>query len=173
MGKRIEAMKLRKATIDDLELIHYWDTKEHVINCDPDDFDWDWENELLHDPIWRDQLIAELDSRPIGFIQIIDPFPEETHYWGEDVDPNKRAIDIWIGEESDLNIGFGTQMMNLAIERCFAAENVTGILIDPLKSNVKAIRFYERLGFEFVEERNFFDSECAVYELKRSAWESH
>jgi RimJ/RimL family protein N-acetyltransferase len=73
-------------------------------------------------------------GRPIGFVQIIDPAREESHYWG-DCEPNLRAIDIWIGEADCLNKGYGTQMMRLAIERCFADPSVTAILIDPLASN--------------------------------------
>jgi aminoglycoside 6'-N-acetyltransferase len=111
-------------------------------------------------------LIAELDGNTIGFIQIIDPFLEETHYWGE-VPKNKRAIDIWIGEEKNLNKGYGTTMMKLAIQRCFQDKEVEGILIDPLKSNTKAHRFYERLGFKLIEERQFDSSDCLVYELRR------
>ncbi|WP_211323003.1 hypothetical protein [Arenibacter echinorum] len=34
-------------------------------------------------------------------------------------------------------------------------------------SNDKALRFYERLGFEFIEEREFEGTACLVYELKR------
>ena len=158
-------MKLRTASIQDLDLLQYWDTKQHVIDCDPDD-DWDWEKELNRSPEWREQLIAEIDREPIGFIQIIDPLLEESHYWGA-VEPNKRAIDIWIGEEHNLNKGYGTKMMKLAIDKCFKNELVNGILIDPLKSNTKAHRFYERLGFEFVEERDFDGTACIVYELKR------
>jgi len=158
-------IKLRPATIEDLELVEYWDTKQHVIDSDPDD-DWNWEVELNRNPPWREQLIAERNGEPIGFLQIIDPLLEETHYWG-DVEPNMRAIDIWIGEEENLNKGYGTTMMNLAIERCFAQPEVTRILIDPLKSNTRAHRFYERLGFVFLEERKFEDSVCYVYELKR------
>ncbi len=158
-------MKLRKVTIKDLYLVQYWDTKQHVIDCDPDD-DWDWEKELNRNPKWREQLIAELNGEPIGFIQIIDPLLEETKYWGK-VEPNKRAIDIWIGEERNLNKGYGTKMMKLAIKRCFGNESVDGILIDPLKSNIKAQRFYKRLGFEFIEEREFDGIFCVVYELKR------
>ena len=158
-------IKLRPATIDDLELVEYWDTKQHVIDSDPDD-EWNWKKELKRTPEWREQLIAELAGEPIGFIQIIDPYLEETHYWGK-VEPDKRAIDIWIGEERNLNKGYGTIMMKLAIERCFRNESVDGILIDPLKSNLKAHRFYERLGFEFVEEREFDGTLCLVYELKR------
>jgi aminoglycoside 6'-N-acetyltransferase len=144
-------LTLRPATLQDLEIVEYWETKQHVIDCDPDD-DWDWEIELARNPEWREQLVAELNGESIGFLQIIDPYLEESHYW-ENVSPNKRAIDIWIGEEDNLNKGYGTIMMNLAIERCFANPAVDGILIDPLKSNTKAHRFYERLGFEFIEER--------------------
>lgn len=158
-------IKLRPATIDDLELLKYWDTKQHVIDCDPDG-DWNWEIELQRNPEWREQLIAELDEESIGMVQIIDPQQEETHYWGS-VEKNKRAIDIWIGEEENLNKGYGTIIMKLAIERCFQNPNITEILIDPLKSNTKAHRFYERLGFEFLEQRTFEDTECYVYELKR------
>jgi aminoglycoside 6'-N-acetyltransferase len=158
-------IKLRPATINDLELVKYWDTKQHVIDCDPDD-EWNWEIELGRAPEWREQLIAELKEVPIGFIQIIDPYMEETHYWGK-VEQNKRAIDIWIGEETNLNQGYGTIMMELTIQRCFENPKIDGILIDPLKTNNKAHRFYERLGFEFIEEREFDKTACYIFELKR------
>lgn len=160
------SITLRKATPGDLHLLQYWDTQPHVIASDPDD-DWDWETELEREPEWREQLIAELDRKPIGFAQIIDPHREETHYWG-DVGENKRAIDIWIGEEHLLGKGYGTSIMQQVIERCFNSPEVGSILIDPLKSNTRAHRFYERLGFIFVEERQFDDHTCYVYILKRS-----
>ena len=159
-------IKLRPATIHDLELLEYWDSKQHVIDCDPDD-DWNWKEELNHHPEWREQLVAELKGEPIGFLQIIDPYLEISHYWGE-VSKNKRAIDIWIGEEKNLNNGYGTIMMKLVIEKCFQNPKVDGILIDPIKTNTKAHRFYERLGFKFVEEREFNGTVCFVYELKRN-----
>lgn len=158
-------LTLRPATPKDLDTLLYWDTQPHVLDSDPND-DWHWETELHRNPPWREQLIAELNGQPIGIVQIIDPLEEETHYWGE-VSPNLRAIDIWIGEVHNLNKGYGTTMMQLAIARCFSNPNVTAILIDPLKTNTKAHRFYERLGFKFVEERTFNEDACFVYELKR------
>lgn len=160
---------LRHATIHDLETLSFWDSMQHVIDSDPND-DWNWQFELCRQPEWREQLLAELNGREIGIIQIIDPFHEESQYWGE-VEPNKRAIDIWIGFEEDLGKGYGTEMMHLAIGRCFHDPKVTSILIDPLVSNKRAIKFYRRLGFKFLERRNFGTSECQVYELKRSHWE--
>jgi aminoglycoside 6'-N-acetyltransferase len=159
-------MNLRPATLDDLELLRYWDEQPHVVASDPND-DWAWEIELGKNPDWREQLIAEIDGCPIGFIQIIDPAREESHYWG-DIPANLRAIDIWIGEETNLGRGYGTIMMKLALARCFANPEVSAVLIDPLANNTRAHRFYERLGFQFVEYRCFGEDECMVYRLNRS-----
>jgi aminoglycoside 6'-N-acetyltransferase len=159
---------LRPANINDLKVLEFWDTQAHVISADPDD-EWNWAEELLYEPSWREQLMAEIDGKPIGFIQIIDPAEEESHYWGE-IEPNLRAIDIWIGEAENLGRGYGTQMMKLAIERCFVPANVEAILIDPLESNHKAQRFYERLGFKFVENRTFGLDNCRVYRLNRAEY---
>lgn len=158
-------INLRLADISDLETLKFWDTQKHVIDSDPND-DWNWEEELNKYPDWRKQYVAEIEKKPIGFIQIIDPYHEETHYWGT-VPKNLRAIDIWIGEEKDLGRGFGEQMMKLAIEDCFKESNVTAILIDPLSSNTRAIKFYEKLGFRFLENRKFGEDDCHVMILNR------
>lgn len=159
---------LRHATPADLALLRHWDEQEHVIDSDPND-DWNWETELQKTPDWREFLIAEADERSIGFVQIIDPELEETHYWGN-VPSGLRALDIWIGEKDDLGKGYGTVMMRLAIERCFKSPEVTAILIDPLISNTDAHRFYERMGFVFLREERFGEDECKVYELSRTKW---
>ncbi|MFC6634198.1 GNAT family N-acetyltransferase [Microbulbifer taiwanensis] len=162
-------MQLRAASPADLNLLRHWDEQRHVIAADPND-DWGWEEELHRTPEWRELLIAELDGRPIGFMQIIDPALEDSHYWG-DVADNLRAVDIWIGEAADLGRGYGTTMMQLALERCFAHAEVTAVLIDPLATNTRAHRFYERLGFRFVERRQFGDDDCFVYRLERAGWQ--
>jgi len=161
-------MRLRPAGPADLALLQRWDEAPHVVASDPND-DWGWETELARSPDWREQLIAELDGRPIGFVQIIDPAREESHYWGA-CEANLRAVDIWLGEEADLGRGYGTIIMRLALQRCFADPAVTAVIIDPLASNTRARRFYERLGFRFVERRWFGADDCAVYRLERRDW---
>jgi aminoglycoside 6'-N-acetyltransferase len=158
-------VKIRPATPNDLGLLRRWDEQPHVVASNPND-DWRWEAELARSPDWRELLIAELDGRPIGFIQIIDPAREETHYWSC-TKPGRRAIDIWIGDERDLGRGYGTEMMKLAIERCFADPTVTAVLVDPRDDNARAHRFYERLGFEYVAQRDFQGDRCVVYRLPR------
>ncbi|HEX6317249.1 MAG TPA: GNAT family N-acetyltransferase [Burkholderiales bacterium] len=159
---------MRPATPADLELLRGWDEQPHVVASDPND-DWGWETELARSPDWREQLIAEAHGRPVGFVQIIDPAREDSRYWG-DVPAGLRAVDLWIGSEADLGKGFGTQMMRLALARCFADPQVSAVLIDPLASNTRAHRFYERLGFRFVERRRFGRDDCFVYRLERLAY---
>jgi aminoglycoside 6'-N-acetyltransferase len=171
-------VRLRPATLADAPTLEAWDREPHVIACSSDRPDL----EVAFDGIvWREELadqsevsfyrIAEVDGRPIGVLQVIDPHREPTHYWG-DIEPNLRAIDIWIGPKDALGHGHGTRMMTLAINDCFADPAVTAIVIDPLASNTDAHRFYQRLGFEPVGRRMFGEDDCLVHRLERATWEA-
>jgi aminoglycoside 6'-N-acetyltransferase len=163
-------MHLRPAQLSDAGLLQHWHGKPHVLTAIGDFAEVDWVSELGHSPPWRELLIAEVDGRAIGVIQIIDAAREETHYWG-DVEGEVRAIDMWIGEEDCVGRGYGTQMMRLALDRCFAEAAVTAVLIDPLASNTRARRFYERCGYQPVGPRVFGADACFVYRMDRQAWQ--
>ena len=167
---------LRHAAAADMRWLELWDDDPVVIACATDDphataaFDGiDWTHELaLQSDVYR-YFIAELDGRPIGAMNICDPHLEPTHYWG-DVEPNLRAMDIWIGNEADRGHGYGGEMMRLALERCFADARVAAIVIDPLASNERAHKFYRRLGFRAVGPRVFGEDHCLVHALTRGDW---
>ena len=159
-------IRLRPATVDDIPILKKWDEDVNLWASGGGENPFDWETEIPRRIEWREMLVAEHDGRPIGFIQIIDAADEVTHYWG-DVNIGVMAIDIWIGNSADRNCGFGTRMMELAADRCFARESTTAIFIDPLESNERACRFYERLGFRYVETRIFGSDTCRVYRLDR------
>lgn len=162
-------IRLRPATTGDLPVLLRWDEQPHVVTASGEDGAFDWQAELPRVVDWRELLIAELEGRPVGFVQIIDPAREETHYWGA-CEPDLRAIDIWLGEEADLGKGYGTEIMRLTIARCFADPRVKAIIIDPLVSNTRAHRFYERFGFQIVDRRIFADvDDCYVMRLERPA----
>jgi len=169
MNRKIQIKRLsyKLADLSDLDTLRYWDTLPHVIAASDDD--WGWEITLLERPIWREQWMVLLDEDPLGFIQIIDPAEEKTHYWGA-IGPNYRAIDIWIGPPEFLGQGYGTQMMRWALDRCFADPNVHTVLIDPLATNVKAQRFYKKIGFLFFENRIFDGDDCCVFQLTRNQY---
>jgi aminoglycoside 6'-N-acetyltransferase len=167
---------LRPATLADVRLFERWDRQPHVISATTDDpaaerafEDARWSDELAAQDEHNRYLIADLDGRSIGAMQVIDPQQESTHYWGA-IRANLRAIDIWIGEPDCLGKGYGEIMMRLAFQLCFADPAVVAIVIDPLASNVRAHKFYRRLGFKPTGLRKFGDDECLVHELTREGW---
>jgi len=167
---------LRRATPNDAVWLDLWDTDADVIACSTDDpnatvafNDVDWTEELAAQDAFSQYYIAEVDGRPIGAMQICDPRLESSHYWGE-IAPNLRAVDIWIGAAADRSRGHGSEMMRIALDRCFADPRVTAVVIDPLASNVRAHRFYARLGFKPVGRRQFGADDCLVHELTRRDW---
>jgi aminoglycoside 6'-N-acetyltransferase len=183
----MSSITLRLATEADIPVREKWDRDPTVIAAttdDPDaavafedDHDWLAELDLFEPDVWE-YWIAELilpdgSRRPIGAMQMIDPHREPTHYWG-DVGPGLRALDIWIGEPDARGQGHGETMMKLAFERCFSNPAVTAIVIDPLASNTRAHRFYQRIGFKPVGRQTFNDGEddCLVHRLERKDWEA-
>jgi len=174
-------VRLRPATLADAPHLQAWDREPHVIACSSDRpgleiaFDGiDWPVELAESSSDSFYQIAEVDEghgwRPIGVMQIIDPHTEPTHYWGE-IEPDLRAMDIWIGPPDALNKGYGARMMTQAIDAAFAEPHVKAIVIDPLNSNTRAHRFYHRLGFKDVGRRLFNDEDdCLVMRLDRADW---
>jgi aminoglycoside 6'-N-acetyltransferase len=167
---------VRRATLNDVPVLEHWDADPDVIAATTDDQaterafgGLDWREELSHDSDLSYHLIAEVDGRPVGAMQVCDPHREPTHYWGT-IEANLRAIDIWIGAAADRNKGYGREMMRLAHEHCFADPTVTAIVIDPLASNARAIAFYHRLGYVTVERRMFGDDDCLVLTLTRAVW---
>lgn len=168
---------LRPARAADVPLFDKWDEQPHVIAATSDDpdadqafEDADWLEDITSDDPASTFYVAEVDGRPIGAMQVIDPALERTHYWGEDCPPNLRAMDIWIGESDCLGKGYGTEMMRIAIDDAFADSVVEAILIDPLNSNTDAHRFYQRMGFRPLGRRMFDDDDCLVHRLDRADW---
>jgi len=160
-------IRLRRAEAADIPTLQAWDRMPHVIAATGSHAESsDWAQEITLDASSWEVLIAEHAGRPIGVLRVIDPEQDETHYWG-DCGPNLRAVDIWIGRTSDHGHGYGAEMMRLALARCFANPAVTAVLIDPLTRNVRARKFYERLGFVEVGRRYFDDDDCVVYRFDR------
>src|SRR5262249_27363067 len=112
----MNGLTLRRATLADAPTLERWDREPHVIAAPTDDpnvekafGDHDWRAELPKQSDVDEYLIAELDGRPIGAMQNIDPHRERSHYWGE-IEPDLRALDIWIGDAADHGKGYGEAM---------------------------------------------------------------
>jgi aminoglycoside 6'-N-acetyltransferase len=169
------SIRLRPATPADIPLLEAWDREPHVMAATGDDArDDDENNDYWHDEFARTApdyryYLGEVAGRPVGAMLIIDPHTEATGYWGA-IEPGLRALDVWIGPPGDLGRGFGEMMMRRAFQICFAEPAVTAIVIDPLAVNVRAQRFYQRLGFRPEGRRVFGTDDCLVHRLTRTDW---
>jgi aminoglycoside 6'-N-acetyltransferase len=176
-------LRLRQATLADQQTLERWDYDPDVISATTDGEaekafgDHDWGRELpLQSEVDR-YFIAELATssdapagRPIGAMQIIDAHAEPSNYWG-DVAPNQLAVDIWIGDAADRGHGYGVLMMKMAEMLCFSNPAVVAILIDPLNSNTRAHRFYQRLGYRPTHRQTFNgEDDCLVHIPTRTDW---
>lgn len=174
-------VRLRPATFSDQALLERWDEDEDVMSSSGNDHrdtegvyaNGYWTHELAIQSDVYEYFIAEIEGeaqwRPIGALQIIDPHREPTHYWGE-IEPGLRAVDIWLGEPGDRGRGYGELVMAAATERCFAEPAVTAIIIDPLNSNTRAHKFYQRVGFKPTHRQTFGYDDCLVHKLTRQDW---
>ena len=102
----------------------------------------------------------------MGVAVVLDAAADPAGYWGE-VSLGTCAIDIWIADAAQLRKGYGTVMMENAIDRCFHVHSAHTILIDPLAENEGAISFYPHLGFDVIGPRTFGADECLFLELRR------
>ena len=57
-----------------------------------------------------------------------------------------------------------------ALRRCVTVHRATAVLLDPLSTNSRACRFYERLGFQLLGVRRLGDDDCCVYRLGRDEY---
>lgn len=169
---------LRPVVAADIRWFELWDQDPQVIAATTDRpgatvafADTEWADEFAQQDEYSRYYVGELDGRPIGGMQIIDPHSEKTHYW-ETIEPNLRALDIWIGDPADRGKGYGETLMRLALMLCFADRGVTAIVIDPLNTNTRAHAFYRRLGFVATHRQVFCGTDdCLVHRLTRKRWE--
>jgi len=94
-----------------------------------------------------------LDGRPVGYIQywyvtdaLCEPWLTEAP-WLRDVPAHGVGVDLSIGDAADLSQGIGSAALKAFVERLIA-EGQRSIIIDPDAANARAIRAYEKAGFQ-------------------------
>ena len=135
----------------DLPLLMRWMSYPHVA-------EW-WDCEPTPEDIREDFLPEPPDpgdfryivchhGRPIGYIQSYVAIDTGSGWWKGFTDPSVRGIDQFIGEPELVNRGLGTAMIRAFCEQLFSDPTVTAIQLDPDPVNARAIRCYEKAGFQ-------------------------
>ncbi len=84
-----------------------------------------------------DFVIAGSDDLPIGLISL----------WDRSIPHQAAELSIWVGE-GHRNGGNGTEALRLALRHAFGAMGLHKIYLRVLEYNARAIRTYEKCGFE-------------------------
>ena len=135
-------------TAADLPLVLHWLKQPHVVQWWGDTHEQfklvsgDLEVEAM------DQFIVALDNRSFAYIQCYDPQVWPDNGLGEHP-TGTRGIDQFIGEPDMVDRGHGTAFIRAFVDDKIwsgAARMVT----DPDPANARAIRAYEKAGFEKV-----------------------
>jgi len=128
----------------DMPLVQRWLIEPHVAEWwhDPETLQY-VSGDLDHPDLA--QFIVTQESRPFAYLQCY-----QIGEWHDSFGPQPagtRGLDQFIGEADMLGRGHGSAFVRAFIDRLFAA-GVPRIVIDPRPDNPRAIRAYEKAGFE-------------------------
>ena len=93
-------------------------------------------------------FIAFLDGEVFAYIQYYYVAEGPGNWWPDAPGKNVIGIDQFIADESQTNKGYGTQMIRQFISMLREQMTITEIRVDPRPSNARAIRCYEKVGFQ-------------------------
>jgi len=133
-------------TADDLPAIRDWLAKPHVSTWwgDPDEQFALISRDLAHSGI--DQFIVAAEERSFAYLQCYDPaaWPEG----GLGTQPyGTRGIDQFIGDPTMMEQGHGSAFIRVFVDDLLKL-GAPRIVTDPDPSNIRAIRAYEKAGFQ-------------------------
>lgn len=111
--------------------------------------------------------IVELESTPIGFMQQYKLNEEKHQEFGYSTNLTVYGIDQFIGFPNLFNKGIGTKMIRIFIEYISQDKDVDIIIVDPVVSNIRAIRCYEKCGFKKVKKINDGTSWLMEYRISQ------
>ena len=91
------------------------------------------------------QFIVSAEGRPFGYLQCYNLSPWNTGFGPQP--PGTRGLDQFIGEPDMIDRGHGSAFIRAFAERLLA-NDTPRIVIDPAPDNARAIRAYEKAGFQ-------------------------
>lgn len=98
------------------------------------------------------RCVIEYGGTPIGYLQFYEVDEEERKIYGYDDSTDLiYGMDQFIGEPAYWNKGIGTQLVRSVVAYLIRKNGANRIVMDPQIQNERAIRCYEKCGFEKVK----------------------
>jgi aminoglycoside 6'-N-acetyltransferase len=137
--------QFRPMTTADLPMVRRWLATPHVTEWwgDPDEQFTLVSEDLTHQAM--DQYIIAIGGRPFGYLQCYR-LTDRNICFGPQPD-GTRGVDQMIGEPDMIERGHGSGFIRLFIENLLAA-GTPRVVTDPDPANARAIRAYQKAGFQ-------------------------
>ena len=138
--------RFRSMSAQDLPLVRRWLDAPHVAQWwhDPD-VQFGLVSADLADPA-MDQFIVSTRDRPFAYLQCYDPTAWPEGGLGEHPS-GTRGIDQFIGEPDMIDRGHGSALIRDFVDDLIKA-GTPRVVTDPDPANGRAVRAYEKAGFE-------------------------
>ncbi|MHA7633743.1 GNAT family N-acetyltransferase [Corallococcus sp. M7] len=164
--------QFERVTFDDVPMLTDWLSRPHVARWfgEPPSREalrQELEEEQEADAVWR--YVARLGGRPVAYIQAYDVMRADPAWWREERDPGARGIDQYLAHPEDLGRGLGTQLVAQFVAKLFLDPAVTKVQTDPSPDNARAIRAYEKAGFQPVRTLDTPDGPALLMVVRRGA----
>lgn len=155
-------INFKKINENDLKLLHQWFQIPHVLK-------WYAREKIYTFKEIQGKYLPRIDDatipsyiiydqgKPVGYIQFYQVkyhFPEgiknDRHPLFDDFKADELAgIDLFIADENYLRTGFSSNALKAFIDK-YMKGNFQAVLVDPIKSNTTAVKFFEKNGFEHI-----------------------
>ncbi|MFW6206983.1 MAG: GNAT family N-acetyltransferase [Gemmatimonadota bacterium] len=113
-------------------------------------------------------FVATVDGDSVGYIQWYRA-GAVPGWWPDDPGPDVIGIDLFVADGARLDQGLGTSMVSRFVRLLFQDPEVTEVRVDPHPDNGRAIRCYEKAGFERIDEITTPDGPALMMRLRRAA----
>ena len=140
--------QFRPMSVADLPMVRRWLEASHVARWwhDPDEQFALVREDLDHPAM--DQFVVTADDRPFAYLQCYDPTAWSdnglgTHPLGT------RGIDQFIGEPDMVDRGHGSALIRGFVD-ALLKKGTPRVVTDPDPENIRAVRDYEKAGFQKV-----------------------
>ena len=140
--------QFRPMSVADLPMVRRWLEAPHVAEWwhDPD-AQFALVSEDLDHPA-MDQFVVTADDRPFAYLQCYDPTAWSNNGLG--THPlGTRGIDQFIGEPDMIDRGHGSALIRGFVDHLLDA-GTPRVVTDPDPANIRAVRAYEKAGFQKV-----------------------
>ncbi|MFJ9497560.1 GNAT family N-acetyltransferase [Brevibacillus centrosporus] len=155
MTMRADLLKMRPLLQQDAPFLVKWLSDERVLHY-YEGRDRPHDLQLVHEHFYpkdddTSRCLFLYDGHPIGYGQYYPLDQESRQAYGYDASTIIYGIDQFIGEPSYWDRGLGTFLVQCLLVHLSTHFGAQKVVLDPQASNARAIRCYEKCGFQKVK----------------------